>query len=387
MPFARVMPQSEVTPSPTSRRCGSAEVLQSITCVVLSLLSLAAVVVPVTRCYWYDNLLDLWLVIHGVSSLGALVGILAWRAKLAHGRLLDGPLILAVTLLVINFIWLVLGNVAVAGAYLACQSSSASNIYVQECNYPFLHFALAVVVVFDVFYAFFFLALSIAACITKNKTEELNLEDNTYKFPYCCLPGRTYRLSWQEWVGVICVVLYVLLAIASIVMGSLYLRPCNDLEWISIWLIVFGTVMLVTVMKVCWYLIFPKWIAISWPPASIVIFTPVVALIIFQFAWIGVGNVWLVERRSFCPGDSCNISLHIFSLAVIVLLDLPFLVLVYVATIFVVLMLILLLVTSCYYCCKKVKNDTGGSNNNDKKVKNNDTSSDSSSDDEEKKTE
>lgn len=47
-------------------------------------------------------------------------------------------------------------------------------------------------------------------------------------------------ISWQEWVILLAMVGYVLLALVSVSLGSVYLGTCPDDDWVPYWLIVHG---------------------------------------------------------------------------------------------------------------------------------------------------
>nr|XP_045610569.1 uncharacterized protein LOC123765827 [Procambarus clarkii]XP_045610570.1 uncharacterized protein LOC123765827 [Procambarus clarkii] len=364
MPAAgRVKPLESVDPSPIPayRGWGARVWLLTITGGVLAPLSVAAALFPLSRCSCCNSL-DLWLMGLGVSALGAMLGVLAWRAKLAHGKSIDGPFILAGLLIVLNFMWLVLGNVMVSVEYTACGDDTHDG-FRDSCSssYPLLHFSLAVVVIFDVSYALLLLVVLLSCCSRRGKRMQLSVNNDYFTFPYCscCLPGDTNRMSWQEWVGAVTAVAYLGLAVACIVVGASVVRSCHLTDHIALWLIIQGVVTVVVEVVGAWYLVCSRWTSVYWPPGSFLVFSPLVAALLLHFVINILGTVRVVEiLGSQCTGEVCSEALRIFYIVVIAFYDLPFLVLLYMATIFVALMLVLLFITSCCYCCKKLKTDT-----------------------------
>nr|XP_053640627.1 uncharacterized protein LOC128694501 [Cherax quadricarinatus] len=274
--------------SSVSVGCGVRVSVLTITGGVITLLSVAAVVIPLTRC-GCCYFLDLWLIFLGVSALGAMLGILIWRTKLSRGKLLNGPMIFAALLISINLLCLSVGNVIV-GLELATCTEHNDKIMVDSCNYPYIYFSLCVVVTFDFVYSVLFLVLWLSSCSDRVRKMRLHLNNDYFTFPYCCFPHHSYQLSWQEWVGVVIIAANLLLAIASIVMGVVFYTECYDYEWTPDRLIVQGVVTVAAVGVGLWYLKFPSWTTMTWPPASFFIFSPLLALIMFHVGWTAIGQ-------------------------------------------------------------------------------------------------
>ncbi|XP_063873653.1 uncharacterized protein LOC135107575 [Scylla paramamosain] len=356
-------PCEDVDPPPQD--CKTSHILVVLFIMFLAGIAGACVVVGGVLLYscYTIMLIDIWLIVHGVSALGALVGLMVWSSKMSNGSFVNGPKIFALLLIFLNFTWLILGNAFIIGAYLTC--GTVTFLGTISCSSSFLHFTLVIIIIFDIAYITFFVLLCIA-CSSDNGvqgwTHPALGESGCCARPSCfssfyCV-GKTP--SWQEWIIIIALICYTLLAVTAIALGSAFINICDPDLWVPYWLIVHGAVTLVIFCSVLCCLVYPGWVTISWDRTQFAAFLPVLIFGLFQLIWLTFGNVRAAEYRiNSCPvGDICNDGLHVFTLVLIFLLDLPFLVIIYVGIVLFILMTLLIIFKSCYDCCHKVDQDT-----------------------------
>ncbi|XP_071538190.1 uncharacterized protein [Panulirus ornatus] len=345
---------------------GTLQILQSLAAVSVVLLGGASVIIgllPISLCLPIF-LTDVWLVVFGVTVLGCVLGLMAWKTKMAHGKIINGPKILAILLLILNFLWLIFGNVLMVWSFVICTSAGFSIFF--GCGSPFLTFFQVVVLTFDVLYLIFFVALCVFSAKGKSiifLDDDVPSSDSCCVLPYCltCFCPFPFGPSWQEWVIVVSLAVFVMLGIASTIVGAIFIRPCGGQNLLPAWNIVNGIVTIATVGVLLFCLGLPRWIRLSWERPSFVAFIPVVGLVVFLLAWLTVGNVLVLQYAlEGCTTfeASCSRSLLVFTSVVVFLLDLIVFVLVYVAVVFILLMVVLLIVTGCMkYCGKRLKHD------------------------------
>ncbi|XP_050724236.1 uncharacterized protein LOC127002390 [Eriocheir sinensis] len=371
-----------------SSGCHSAsDVLLVLFVVFLKVVAAASVVVgavPLFRCIDL-LLLDYWLIVNGITALGALAGLMVWSNKMATGRFINGPKVLASLLFALHFTWLLLGNILVVAAYVTCgQNTFLGTI---SCTSWYLHFALVVIIIFDIAYIVLFVFFCLACNSDSGEegwTHPALGESGCCARPSCLSTfyGVHCSLSWQEWVILLVLVGYTLLAIVSLALGSVFLGMCSDDVWEPLWLIVHGVVTLVTFSTALCCCLFPNWVEISWSRSNFTVFLPLLILGLIEVLWIAYGNSQAIRYLVLsCPTNGiCNGGLQVFTLVLLALLDLPFLVLTYVGIIFFILITILLIISGCYVCCHKDNDDEEEEDACENDVSNDDSSDDCSGD-------
>ncbi|XP_045610567.2 uncharacterized protein [Procambarus clarkii] len=285
------------------------------------------------------SFLDYWLLGLGLSTLGALMGVWAWRGAPSTTNVINGPKHLMVLLVFINVAWLFIGNVAVAIIVSSCRGQRpVLATWDVSCSSSILSVSLVFVVVFDGLYTLFLVVMCARTCAGRS----------------LLLPPAAASLHTKSGCrGKVSVVVVVVLAVTSIAVGASYYHSCHHQDWMPLWHIAFGTVAVVWVVMVTFHQGGHNYLAASWVNPVITLALPVLVLSVLLLASLTVGCEWVVEaRHNVCSGHiPCNDGLATYTTGLVALLSLPLLVFFYVATVLAFLGPFLLLAASFHYCC------------------------------------
>ncbi|XP_069193372.1 uncharacterized protein [Procambarus clarkii] len=248
------------------------------------------------------SFLDYWLLGLGLSTLGALMGVWAWRGAPSTTNVINGPKHLMVLLVFINVAWLFIGNVAVAIIVSSCRGQRpVLATWDVSCSSSILSVSLVFVVVFDGLYTLFLVQdMSWCSGVVPQVMCARTCAGRSLLLP----PAAASLHTKSGCRGKVSVVVVVVLAVTSIAVGASYYHSCHHQDWMPLWHIAFGC-------------------------------------------------EWVVEaRHNVCSGHiPCNDGLATYTTGLVALLSLPLLVFFYVATVLAFLGPFLLLAASFHYCC------------------------------------
>ncbi|KAG7175427.1 hypothetical protein Hamer_G001515 [Homarus americanus] len=263
-----------------------------------------------------------------------------WRITPSCGRLISGTKHLMIFLLIINAGWLILGNVAVTLSNLECQGIDVIDFYDTDCSSSLLPYSLAIVVIFDIFYTILFvtLCLNYGGCCDFEPSV-FNIKKVSIKI-------------W--WVYILVLIFYGVLSVASIIVGSIYLRPCYDEDKIPLWIIIHGALTLLSLLLIAFKLKGYNYLQASWVQPTFMLVLPLFTVVSVKIISLAFGNLWLYRVGDDSCSDYhnvCDETLYTFTIVAIILFDLPVVVLFYVSLAMIILMAFLFNLTCCYYWC------------------------------------
>ncbi|XP_066972752.1 uncharacterized protein [Macrobrachium rosenbergii] len=347
-------------------KCSFLDVVEALVALVFCLLSIACVLVAVIYINYCKtdgvNFLCAWLIVHGICILSAMTSIVFWRD---HKRTspsatfaATGSYLLALILISFSTLWLIIGNVIVWLWWGLGWNDD------QPCYEQMLKFSVAIVVVFDCSW-FLTAILSVTQVVkgrcckeadndeqdAKGEEEQHARDDNTGQEEQTEAPldNRTVtgqyfrslfcpvnkRVTWQSCVEYSTLMLYFIMSVISLVIGAIYENRCPNTK-LPLWLLIQAVCTIIsTITKVCCRI---RCQAMTNSTRNFLIFFfPMTVLLIFQVAWLAIGNDWAFHawrhEKLILTGSSnstestefaiCDQRLYIFFCCIVALFDIP----------------------------------------------------------------
>ncbi|XP_071538182.1 uncharacterized protein [Panulirus ornatus] len=162
--------------------------------------------------------------------------------------------------------------------------------------------------------------------------------------------------SWVWWTVMLLTLAYLLLGVFSIGVGASFKQACREQEWSPIHLCVFGSIIVIKVILITFWARLKLRIGDSWVQPTLMFAVPFIFFGLVTLIAVIVGGVWLVQERiQSCNGEPvCSSTLQVFSAVIFALINIPFLVLLYVTAVILILAIIFLAATSYHYFYKDV---------------------------------
>ncbi|XP_050724250.1 uncharacterized protein LOC127002396 [Eriocheir sinensis] len=337
--------------------CGPCRWTEAVVGLLMGLLAGAAAVVAAVTFYQCTNqsLLNYWLMINGMVTLGAFMGLVVWRLAPIPGRYINALTFLTGFLIFLNVAWLILGNVAVGLVYSVCFVGASPDVYLDievNCSSYILPLTLAVVVIFDVLCVILIAVLCVQAFSCEADSEDDDEEEEGEK-------KEDYSGPSVWWVSVVFIILFAILSVVAIAVGATFLSECSDQISGPVWLIVFGCVTIFVLLLGLYWTRY-RWEAGKlWSAPGWYLVLPFLVLFLLHLSVISGGNVLLFEvREESCEGEAaCSNALQVTQIVIGSIVNLLLVALVYYGAVFFLVGIFFFIVTFYYYCCGDADED------------------------------